>query len=162
MMTRRRLATRMSAALLLAAGLVLTFSRHDTRAAQAQQPTAGASAGTPRVPGWYQWRGPEQNGVSRETGLVDAWDPDTGENVIWTAPVGGMSSPVVWNNKVYTWTRIGEVPAGSADYPTLAPGPKTQEALVCVDANTGKTLWTHVNNMTQTEVPFHRLGWSSP
>ena len=73
-----------------------------------------------------------------------------------------MSSPVVWNGKLYTWTRIGEVTAGAADDPTLAPGPKTQEALVCVDTNTGKVLWQHVNNMTQTEVPFHRLGWSSP
>src|SRR5215207_3877256 len=117
MITRRLLVTRMSAALLLAAGLALTSFGPEAHAAD-------ASAGTPRVPGWYQWRGPEQNGTSRETGLVDSWDPDTGENVIWAAPVGGMSSPVVWNNKVYTWTRIGEVPAGSADYPTLAPGPK--------------------------------------
>src|SRR5262245_18616354 len=99
-----------------------------------------------RVPGWYQWRGPEQTGVSRETGLPETWDPDTRENVIWDAPVGGMSSPVVWNGKLYTWTRVGEVPIGASDYPTLAPGPKTQEALTCVDITNGKVLWQHVNN----------------
>src|SRR5687768_8008591 len=90
--------------------------------AETKQANAKSSP-TQRLPGWYQWRGPEQNGVSRETNLPDTWDPDTGENVIWTADVGGMSSPVVWNGKLYTWTRIGEVPIGAADYPTLAPGP---------------------------------------
>src|SRR5688572_7065426 len=125
---------------------------------------ADAFAAKPAAPvtGWYQWRGPEQTGVSRETGLPESWDPDTKENVAWEAPVGGMSSPVVWNGKLYTWTRVNEVPTGAEDYPTLAPGPKTQEALTCVDITNGKVLWQHVNNMTQTEVPFHRLGWSSP
>lgn len=121
-----------------------------------------AQAQTTPVAGWYEWRGPEANGVSRETNLPDKWDPETHENVVWDAPVGGMSSPVVWNGKLYTWTRIGEVPTGSEDYPTLAPGPRTQEALTCVDIKDGKVLWQHINNMTQTEVPFHRLGWSSP
>jgi outer membrane protein assembly factor BamB len=117
---------------------------------------------TARVPGWYQWRGPEQNGISRETGLPEKWDPDTGENVVWTSDVGGMSSPVVWNGKVYTWSRDAEIPYGEGDTRTLSAGPKTREALVCVDASNGKVLWKHFNNMTQTEVPFHRLGWSSP
>lgn len=115
-----------------------------------------------RVKGWYQWRGPEQNGISRETGLVDTWNPDTGENVIWESPVGGMSSPVIWNNKIYTWSRSDEVSFGEGDSRAFSAGPRTREALVCIDATTGKELWRHLNNMTQTEVPFHRLGWSSP
>jgi outer membrane protein assembly factor BamB len=115
-----------------------------------------------RLKGWYQWRGPEQTGVSREKNLPETWNPETGENVIWAADVGSMSSPVIWNGKLYTWTRVNEIPTGTADYPTLAPGPLTQEALTCVDINTQKILWQHKLNMTQTEVPFHRLGWSSP
>src|SRR5687767_3347638 len=31
---------------------------------------------------WTYWRGPESNGISRETGLPDTWDPE-GENVLW-------------------------------------------------------------------------------
>ncbi|HEX8913939.1 MAG TPA: PQQ-binding-like beta-propeller repeat protein, partial [Humisphaera sp.] len=117
---------------------------------------------TARLQGWYQWRGPEQNGVSREKGLPEKWDPDTKENLVWAADVGGMSSPVIWAGKLYTWTRQNEVPFGEGDTRTLAPGPKTQEALTCVDTATGKVLWNYTQNMTQTEVPFHRLGWSSP
>jgi outer membrane protein assembly factor BamB len=107
---------------------------------------------------WYQWRGPEQNGVSRETNLPEKWDPDSGENVRWTAPFGGMSSPIVMKGKLYTLGRTGEVKrAGSTTV-----GPQTQETVLCLDANTGKPIWDYKMNMTQTEVPVHRLGWSNP
>lgn len=115
-----------------------------------------------RQRGWYQWRGPEQNGTSREKNLPDDWNPDTGKNLIWTSDIGSMSSPVLNNGKLYTWVRENEVAFGEGDTRTLAPGPKTQEALIAVDINTGKEVWRYAHNMTQTEVPFHRLGWSSP
>src|SRR5882724_5256114 len=117
---------------------------------------AGASAND-----WYQWRGPEQNGVSRETNLPDKWSPD-GENVAWTNDVGGMSSPIVMNGKIYTFTRVGEVATGEGNSATLSPGPKTQEALTCIDAKTGKIIWQHMENMYMTDDPFHRIGWSNP
>jgi outer membrane protein assembly factor BamB len=115
------------------------------------------AAAKPPATGWYQWRGPEQNGVSREKNLPDKWDLDSGENLVWENEVGGMSSPIVMNGKVYTYTRIGEVEAND----TLVAGQKTQDAIVAIDAKTGKVLWTHAENMTQTDVPFHRLGWSN-
>ena len=108
---------------------------------------------------WHRWRGPEQNGVSREKNLPDKWDPDTGENVVWKAEkVGGMSSPIVMKGKVYTLTRSGDVPSPDGD---VIPGPQTQETLVCLDAETGKEIWRHAENMFQTDLPFHRLGWSN-
>lgn len=109
---------------------------------------------------WYQWRGPEQNGVSREKNLPEEWDADSGENLLWKAEgVGGMSSPVVMKGKVYTLARTGDVPSPDGD---VVPGPQTQETLVCLDAETGKVLWQHKENMFQTDLPFHRLGWSNP
>lgn len=110
---------------------------------------------------WAKWRGPEQTGVSREKNLPEKWSPD-GENLAWTAPVGGMSCPIVMDGRVYSFTRVGEVPAGEGLTSTVDPGPKTQEALTCLDEKTGKILWQHLNNMFQTDAPFHRLGWSSP
>ncbi|HXE54972.1 MAG TPA: PQQ-binding-like beta-propeller repeat protein, partial [Tepidisphaeraceae bacterium] len=119
------------------------------------------SAGPVLANDWYQWRGPEQDGVSREKNLPEKWSPD-GEDLAWKAPVGGMSCPIVMNGRVYSFTRVGEVPAGEGLTATVDPGPKTQEALTCLDAKTGKVLWQHLNNMFQTDAPFHRLGWSSP
>ena len=55
---------------------------------------------------WPNWRGPEQNRVSRETGLIDKWNPETKENVLWFCPeAAGISSPIVMNGKVYTQVR---------------------------------------------------------
>lgn len=107
---------------------------------------------------WPLWRGPEQNGVSRETSLPDRWDPDTGENLLWKVPIGGQGTPIIMGDRLYTLTRIGEVQAPN----TVIAGPQTQEAIVCVDVNTGQKLWQHVYNMTQTDVPFWRVGWSNP
>lgn len=109
---------------------------------------------------WYQWRGPEQDGVSREKNLPEKWSSE-GENLVWHNEIGGMSSPIVMNGYLYTFTRVGEVPAGNASSPTFDPGPQTQEALVCVDARTGKMVWQHLENMYVTDDPFHRLGWSN-
>ena len=105
---------------------------------------------------WHQWRGPEQNGVSRESNLPEEWTPE-GENVLWTSPVGGMSSPIVMKGRVYVLSRTGEAKVSG----TTTVGPRTQETVVCLDANTGKQVWEHRMNMTQTEVPVHRLGWSN-
>jgi outer membrane protein assembly factor BamB len=117
-------------------------------------------AGTPEASAgeWYRWRGPNQNGVSEETGLPEKWDPATGENVVWKARVGGMSSPIVMRGKLYTITRTGEAPAPN----TVVPSPGTQEAVIALDAETGKEVWRHTENLFQTRVPFHRLGWANP
>jgi outer membrane protein assembly factor BamB len=114
---------------------------------------------------WFGWRGPEQNGVSRERGLPERWSPE-GENLLWANGVGGMSSPIVMGGRLYALTRVGEELIESKSNTgeplrTLVAGPRTQEAIACVDALTGKPLWEYRMSMTQTEVPFHRLGWSN-
>jgi len=101
---------------------------------------------------WVYWRGPEQNGVSRETGLPDKWDPRGGEgsNVAWKrTDLGGRSSPIVMNGKLYTLVR--------AEPDT----PREGERVVCVDAATGKTAWEHRFNVWLSDVPDTRVGWSS-
>src|SRR5687767_7095913 len=107
---------------------------------------------------WANWRGPEQNGITREKNLPTKFDPDTGENLLWrNEKIAGMSSPIVMNGRLYTLTRIGEVKVQD----TTIVGPETQEAIVCLDAETGNEIWVHRINMFQTEVPFHRIGWGN-
>ena len=101
---------------------------------------------------WPYWRGPEQNGISRETGLPDKWDHRGGDgsNLAWSrTDIGGRSTPVVMNGKLYTLVRD-------------KPGTKEEgEKVVCVDAATGKTIWEHAFNVWSSDVPDTRLGWSS-
>jgi outer membrane protein assembly factor BamB len=52
--------------------------------------------------GWPQWRGPRRDGVSEETGLLQAW-PEGGPKLMWkvTGIGRGYSSPIVVDDTVY-------------------------------------------------------------
>lgn len=76
---------------------------------------------------WPQWRGPNRDGISAETGLLKSW-PKSGPKLLWTSKdVGlGYSSVAVVGNVVYT--------AG-------ADNDDTAEFVAAIDATTGKLLW---------------------
>ena len=75
---------------------------------------------------WHRWRGPTLNGVSAETAWLDEW-PDEGPPISWKAMVGtGFSSTSVARGRLYTM--------GNED---------NTETVYCLDAATGKELWTH-------------------
>src|SRR3954470_17386262 len=52
---------------------------------------------------WPQWRGPQRNGVSKETGLLKEWPPE-GPKLTWkiTDLGNGYSSLAVVGNRFYT------------------------------------------------------------
>ncbi len=56
---------------------------------------------------WPHWRGPSTSGVSTETGLPVEWSAKSG--VAWTASIPGLgiSSPIVWRDRVYVTSQIG-------------------------------------------------------
>ena len=74
---------------------------------------------------WPHWRGPNRNGVTKESGWRAQWSGEP--PVAWRANVGlGFSSIVVANGKACT--------AGHAD---------GKDTVFCFDAATGKPLWKH-------------------
>jgi outer membrane protein assembly factor BamB len=76
---------------------------------------------------WYRWRGPDQNGISKETGWLAKW-PDEGPRQLWKTSVGtGFSSVSISNGKIYTMGHDGQ---------------KT-ETVYCFDAATGALVWKH-------------------
>jgi hypothetical protein len=98
---------------------------------------------------WPHWRGPEQNGISRETGLPDKWSPD-GENLLWKRDdIDSHSTPIVMRGKLYILAR--------AEPATKREG----ERVVCLDAATGKTIWENRFNVFLSDVPDTRVSWSS-
>jgi outer membrane protein assembly factor BamB len=100
---------------------------------------------------WAHWRGPEQNGVSREQDLPDRFslDPnDPQSNLIWHKPYGGRSTPLVMNGRVFLINDAGE-------------GLNEQERVLCFDANSGAVLWEHRFNVFHTDIVSDRVGWSN-
>jgi outer membrane protein assembly factor BamB len=97
---------------------------------------------------WPEARGPNRDGVSAETGLIEKWALN-GQNFLWRAPYGGRSAPIVVGNRVCVQNPTGR-------------GPTLQERVMCLDADTGKPIWEYAFNIFQSDVPPHRVGWASP
>lgn len=103
---------------------------------------------------WPHWRGPEQNGISRETGIVDSFDLENMTNVKWVSKIGGRATPIVMNGKVYLNCRTSE--DTGVDEELL----HVQEQVICWDAETGKELWKDRFNVFGTDIPVERVGWA--
>jgi|SRR5215510_144089 len=73
---------------------------------------------------WPQWRGPQLNGVSRETKLPLKWDTRT--NITWklALPSWSGATPIVWDTHVFLNVANGDA-----------------LSLWAVDRNTGATRW---------------------
>jgi outer membrane protein assembly factor BamB len=97
---------------------------------------------------WPEQRGPNRDGVSRETGLIDRWQLK-GQNFLWRVEGGGRSAPIVMGNRVYVQRPIGR-------------GASLQEQIVALDADTGKAVWDYKVTLFQSDVPSHRIAWASP
>ena len=118
--------------------------------------------------GWHQWRGPQRDGVSPETGLLKEW-PKDGPKLLWQAKGlgAGMGSVSIANGKVFVqgkrkegqvivaldaatqkelWAMVvsekGDQPNGA---PTVADGlvfaVSKDGKLLCCDETSGKELW---------------------
>src|ERR1700722_15685030 len=74
---------------------------------------------------WPQWRGPNRDGSSPETGLLDSW-PKGGPPLLWkTHGLGeGYASAAVSGGRLYIQGQSGE-----------------GEIVLAYDSNTGKQLW---------------------
>jgi outer membrane protein assembly factor BamB len=78
---------------------------------------------------WPQWRGPDRDGVWKQKGL-GARFPDKGLKARWRRAIGGGYGGIaVTGRRVYTMDRQLR--------------PREVERVLCLDAATGKPLWTH-------------------
>jgi outer membrane protein assembly factor BamB len=107
---------------------------------------------------WPQWRGPTGMGLSVESDYPEAWGPD--KNIAWKTPVAGrgLSSPIVWGDKLFLTTSIegAAVPGRKApdhlDF-KYQPGYLHPDSVgvdyrytlkvMAYDTRTGRQLWEH-------------------
>lgn len=94
-----------------------------------------------RADDWPQWRGPNRDGKSAETGLLKKW-PEKGPELAWTFKDtgGGYSGPAIVGGKIY----IMGARKGGTD-------------LIALDEKTGKELWS--TQITTPAFDFKGNAW---
>ncbi len=97
---------------------------------------------------WPQFRGAQASGVAENQKTPVSWDATKSQNVVWKTPIPGLShaSPVVWNDRVFVVTAVGDDPN-----PTYVPKDrgislardevKHSWRLYALDKRTGRVLW---------------------
>ena len=108
----------MKLALTTIAALCLCFSAAAVTTTPVIEPSAGD---------WPQWRGPERNGTSKETGLLKQW-PAGGPKLLWQVnDIGdGYSTPVVVGQRIYVMSNRG----------------MENEFVQALSTRDGKVIWT--------------------
>ena len=86
--------------LLALAGIALTLSCSSGPGGGSKSPLGLELGDEPKLKGWLDWRGPDQNGTSLETGLVDTVTLD-GENHLWSYDLSGRGAPVIAGGRLY-------------------------------------------------------------
>jgi outer membrane protein assembly factor BamB len=128
-----------------------------------------------RAENWPNWRGPTMTGVSPERGIPTRWSET--ENVVWKAPIRGLgiSSPIVWGDRVFVTSQIGSGEARTG--PRLVQGgdaaaegeralggaasgassgtPSTSFLVTAFDRLSGKKLWEHESPAEGRLPPVH-------
>ena len=112
---------------------------------------------------WPSWRGPAHTGVSTATVPV-TWNDTT--NVKWKVPIAGrgMSTPVVWGDKIFLTTAIptdakaeAAPPAGRGAGGGTAAGQEHKFDVLAVDRGTGKVLWQRTATTAVPHEGYHRI-----
>jgi outer membrane protein assembly factor BamB len=87
---------------------------------------SAAVSSTSNAADWPNWRGPDHNGISSETGWRANWPAD-GPTRLWKTSVGtGFSSMSVSQGRLYTMGNQNDT-----------------DTVFCLDAESGKLIWQH-------------------
>lgn len=130
----------------------------------------GASLASAAVGDWPQWRGPNRDDISKETGLLKEW-PKDGPTLVWKAEglggaTSGYSSVAVSDGKIFTMGSFPNHPealAAEKPAPPAEPGMKKKKnqgppidettAVYALDL-AGKQLWkTDISKTTPQGAP---------
>jgi hypothetical protein len=87
-----------------------------------------AETGTSADSNWGQWRGPQVNGVSPDAKPPVTWGE--GKNIRWKVeiPGSGLSTPIIWGERIYLHTAVPDVDKSAAPQPSPAEQPADPKA----------------------------------
>ena len=113
--------------------------------------TAGGVYGDARDGYWPTWRGPNADGVAVQGNPPITWSET--ENIKWKVemPDSGDGTPIIWGDKIFIQTavptaedkRVAATAEQKSEREIFTPMPTVafKFNLMCLDRETGKTLW---------------------
>ncbi len=112
---------------------------------------------------WPSFRGVRASGVTENQNLPLNWDAESGKNIKWVVKTQGLglSSPVVWGNRVFITTAINTKSKASVKVGLYGDGtPVKNDAehlweIMCLDRDTGKVLWKQESSRGVPKIKRH-------
>lgn len=108
-----------------------------------------ATATASETVNWPQYRGAHSDGLAEGATLPDTWSET--ENVVWKAaiPGWGWSSPIVWGNRIFLTSAVGEKEIKTPHVGGYPGGHVRADdvhrwMIWCVDFDSGKIIWERV------------------
>ena len=98
--------------------------------------------------GWLHWRGPAQCGVASEVNLPSVVHP-LGTNLQWSYEIAGRGTPVIADDRIYSWGYAGE-------------GAELREILLCLKASNGEKLWQREFSDFLSDIIYDRYSIGAP
>lgn len=148
--------------------LAISCSKSDTSPAEENSNTTGSpngkeSLGVDETGNWRQFRGFHAAGIAVEQDLPLHWDVKSGTNIRWKTPIPGLghSSPVVWGNRVFVTTAVGEGKEAYLKVGRYGESPDNPEDYVhhyrvfCLDTQTGEIIWERTSYSGKPKVMRH-------
>jgi len=116
-----------------------------------------------RTENWPQFRGHNASGIAAGQDLPLNWDVKTGTNILWKRPIPGLghSSPVVWEDRVFVTTAVGEGKEAYLKVGRYGESPDNPEDFVhhykvfCLDRKTGEIIWEKTAYSGKPKVDRH-------
>jgi hypothetical protein len=99
--------------------------------------------------GWLNWRGPDQNGVSKASVKLPDKLEVGGPNHRWSYKVKGAGAPVIADGRVFAFGFYGETT-------------DVEETLICLDVKTGQKLWEHRFRDYISDTTYNRYAIGAP
>ncbi len=116
------------------------------------QPSGTSPSAAEYATNWPAFRGPTGCGTASYTNLPLSWDAKTGKGIVWKVkvPLPGMSSPVVWGNRVF-----------------VTGATEKKREVYCFDTAKGTLLWsvdvdTEPGNTNRIPQVSHDTGFAAP
>lgn len=139
--------------------MVMALACSENSQAEAKMTNEAPSRGD----NWPQFRGVAARGIAEGQDLPLHWNVKDGTNIRWKTPIPGLghSSPVVWEDKIFVTTAVGEGKEAYLKVGRYGESPDNIEdfihyyRLYCMDKASGKILWEKTAYSGKPKVSRH-------